>query len=226
MSGSALAGSGLAHERVLVLDFGSQYAQLIARRVRELNVYSELVRHDIPAAELKALAPKGIILSGGPASVYAAGAPRCDPEIFRLGLPVLGICYGMQLACDSLGGDVKSAAAREYGRTRCWFDRRENLLAGLPDDDDVWMSHGDQVNSVSGDFEPLARTSTCPLAAVRHRSLPVYGLQLHPEVTHTPQGPAILRNFLFRFAAAGNVAVEKFRPSTIAQLRERIAPIG
>ncbi|HVW37155.1 MAG TPA: glutamine-hydrolyzing GMP synthase [Pirellulales bacterium] len=186
----------LADEKVLVLDFGSQFAQLIARRVREQNVYCEIVRHNISAERIRELAPKGLILSGGPASVYETGAPKCDPAIFRLGIPVLGICYGMQLACEALGGKVESAPAREYGRAAVRVTSPEGLFEGVPQDIDVWMSHGDQVAEVSADFAPLAATSTCPIAAVKHVSLPVYGLQFHPEVTHTPQGGLLLANFL------------------------------
>ncbi len=183
-------------ERVLVLDFGSQYAQLIARRVREQNVYCEIVRHDITPERLLTHSPKGIILSGGPNSVYEEGAPHCDPELLRLGVPVLGICYGMQLVCDILGGKVDSTPSREYGRARCHVTSHEDLFAGIPNETDVWMSHGDQVSRVSDEFVALAHTGTCPIAAVRHDKLPVYGLQFHPEVTHTPQGGTILHNFL------------------------------
>ena len=138
--------SRVADEKVLILDFGSQYAQLIARRVREQHVYCEIVRHDITAERIRELAPRGIILSGGPASVYDNGVPKCDPEIFRLGIPVLGICYGMQLACEALGGKVDSAPAREYRpRAAARSRRTPSLFAGVPDETEVWMSHGDQV---------------------------------------------------------------------------------
>ena len=186
----------VADERVLVLDFGSQYAQLIARRVREQNVYCEIVRHNISADRVRQLAPKGLVLSGGPASVYEPGAPRCDPAIFDLGIPVLGICYGMQLACDVLGGRVQSTPAREYGRTFIRVVHDSELFANAPSQMQVWMSHGDQVSGVSAEFLPLAESRTCPIAAVRHRTRPVYGLQFHPEVTHTPLGSLILGNFL------------------------------
>ena len=210
-------------ERVLVLDFGSQYAQLIARRVREQHVYCEIVRHDITADRIRELSPKGIILSGGPSSVYEAGAPRCDPALFRLGIPVLGICYGMQLACDALGGTVGQARAREYGRAHCDVLESDLLFAGVPTRTEVWMSHGDQVDGVSADFYPLARTATCPLAAVRHRELPVFGLQFHPEVTHTPAGGTILANFLKQACGCtGSWRLEDFAASQIAALRERI----
>ncbi len=146
--------SRVADEKVLVLDFGSQYAQLIARRVRQQQVYCEIVRHDISAERVRELAPLGLILSGGPSSVYEAGAPKCDPGIFRLGLPVLGICYGMQLVCEALGGQVENTPAREYGRTRCRVIAAEGLLAGVEQETQVWMSHGDQVTEVSDDFVP------------------------------------------------------------------------
>jgi GMP synthase (glutamine-hydrolysing) len=219
----APAASPQQAERVLVLDFGSQYAQLIARRVREQHVYCEIVRHDIDAARVKSLGPKGIILSGGPASVYETGAPKCDPGIFRLGIPVLGICYGMQLACDALGGRVGQARSREYGRAGCEIIDHDVLFAGVPDQTEVWMSHGDQVDAVSADFLPLARTPTCPLAAVRHRALPVFGLQFHPEVTHTPAGAAILGNFLTRACGcSGSWRLDDFAESMIAAIRNRV----
>lgn len=214
---------GIAGEKILVLDFGSQYAQLIARRVREQNVYCEIIRHDLPAATIAAKRPSGIILSGGPASVYQDGAPTCDPEIFRLGLPVLGICYGMQLACKSLGGKVANCASREYGRASLRIGAAEGLLAGLPDEMDVWMSHGDQVNEVSDDFVSLAATPTCPIAAVQHKILPVFGLQFHPEVTHTPLGGTILHNFLYTVCGCeGRWHLADFAEHTIQRLKDQI----
>jgi GMP synthase (glutamine-hydrolysing) len=208
---------------VLVLDFGSQYAQLIARRVREQRVYCEIVRHDISAERIRELAPRGIILSGGPASVYETGAPRCDPGIFRLGIPVLGICYGMQLACDALGGRVGRAAAREYGRSECEVLEPDTLFAGVPPRTEVWMSHGDQVDGIAEEFLPLARTETCPFAAVRHRTLPIFGLQFHPEVTHTPAGGAMLGNFLTRVCGCtGTWRLDDFAASTIEDIRRRV----
>ncbi|MFM8635248.1 MAG: glutamine-hydrolyzing GMP synthase [Planctomycetia bacterium] len=210
-------------ERVLVLDFGSQYAQLIARRVREQHVYCEIVRHDVSADRIRQLAPRGIILSGGPSSVYEKGSPKCDPGIFRLGIPVLGICYGMQLACESLGGHVGQARAREYGRASCTVTSPDPLFAGVPKQTEVWMSHGDQVDTVSSDFRSLASTATCPLAAVRHASLPIYGLQFHPEVTHTPAGATILANFLkATCGCSGSWRLEDFAASTISAMKERV----
>src|SRR5260221_2860206 len=147
----ALEPARISDEKVLVFDFGSQYAQLIARRVREQSVYCEIVRHDVTAARVKELAPKGIILSGGPASVYQPGAPHCDPAIFELGIPLLGICYGMQLVCEALGGQVESAPAREYGRAHIQVLSHADLFQSVADESEVWMSHGDQVTRVSSD---------------------------------------------------------------------------
>lgn len=213
----------LADEKVLVLDFGSQYAQLIARRVRDQQVYCEIVRHTITADRIRELAPRGLILSGGPASVCAEGAPRCDPEIFELGIPILGICYGMQLACLSLGGKVENAPAREYGRAFLELVVPNELFAGVPERMQVWMSHGDQVAWVSDDFTSLAKTDICPLAAVKHRTLPIYGIQFHPEVTHTPQGALILRNFVHTVCrCTGRWKLGDFAEQTIAEIRQRV----
>jgi GMP synthase (glutamine-hydrolysing) len=210
-------------ERVLILDFGAQYGQLIARRVREQNVFCQLVRHDLPAARLAELKPRGLILSGGPSSVYEKGAPHCDPALFDLGVPVLGICYGMQLACHLLGGEVKPSPSREFGRAHCRITDADGLFGGVPEDTEVWMSHGDQVRSVSGDFVPLAATDTCPVAAVRHRTRPVFGLQFHPEVSHTPYGRQILRNFLFNVCGCqGLWQIQSFLTQTVEDLRQRV----
>jgi GMP synthase (glutamine-hydrolysing) len=210
-------------ESVLIFDFGSQYSQLIARRVRELNVFCQIVRPDLAAERVAELAPRGLIFSGGPASVYEKGAPRCDPKVFDLGIPVLGICYGMQLACSVLGGEVRPATSREFGRTHCRIQDADGIFGGVPQETVVWMSHGDQVQSVTGDFVPLAATDTCPVAAVKHRSRPVYGLQFHPEVSHTPHGSLMLRNFLYSVCGCqGLWRMQSFLTDTVAQLRERI----
>jgi GMP synthase (glutamine-hydrolysing) len=210
-------------ERILILDFGAQYAQLIARRVRELNVFCQIVRFDISAERLAELRPKGLIFSGGPSSVYEPGAPHGDPAIYDLGIPILGLCYGLQLACEALGGEVRPGQSREFGRTQLHVAEPDGLFAGVPADSIVWMSHGDQVESVSGDFLPLARTETCPFAAVRHRSRPVFGLQFHPEVSHTQYGSQILRNFLYDICGChGLWRMSSFIDRTVAELRERI----
>ncbi len=214
----------VADEKVLVLDFGSQYAQLIARRVRQQQVYCEIVRHDITAARIREIAPKGIILSGGPASVYEEGAPKCDPGIFRLDMPVLGICYGMQLACEALGGHVQSSPAREYGRAQCRvIDANNELFKGLPAKFEVWMSHGDQISQIAAGFQSLAATETCPFAAVKHTALPLYGLQFHPEVTHTPRGQEILGNFLKNICRCrGTWELGDFARQTIEAIRRQV----
>jgi GMP synthase (glutamine-hydrolysing) len=188
----------LPHDEVVpILDFGSQTAQLIARRIREEGVYSMLVAPDISVEELAALHPAGLILSGGPSSVYDDGAPTCDPKIFELGVPILGICYGMQIACRQLGCEIDRADAREFGRARLTINDASNLLAAIPQSTTVWMSHGDQVRDIHNDLVTIASTNTCPHAAVRHRDKSFFGVQFHPEVTHTPHGVELLRNFLY-----------------------------
>ncbi len=210
-------------ERILILDFGSQYSQLIARRIREQNVFTQIVRHDLPAERIKELNPKGLIFSGGPNSVYVENAPKCDPTIFALGVPVLGICYGMQLACQILGSKVDPTPTREYGRTHVKVTDADALFEGVPSETEVWMSHGDQIHSVNGEFMTLAGTNTCPVAAVKHRSRPVFGLQFHPEVTHTAHGSRILRNFLYGVCQCrGDWKISSIVEQTIEELREKI----
>ncbi len=214
----------MRHEEVIpILDFGSQYAQLIARRVREKGVYSELVRPDITPDQLRAMNPKGLILSGGPSSVYDAGAPRCDPGIFDLGVPVLGICYGMQIGVQILGGNVQPAKAREYGRAKMTIKTDDPFLHGLPAETTVWMSHGDQILDLPDDFLPLAVTPTCPYAATRHRTRPFYGVQFHPEVTHTPRGEMLFSNFLYEIChCAGTWTMGNFIEQTTRRIREQV----
>src|SRR5262245_38869977 len=164
----------MTNELVLIFDFGAQYAQLIARRVRELNVLCQIVRHDLPAARVAELKPKGIILSGSPHSVYEPGAPQLDPGILDLGVPILGLCYGQQVRCRLLGGEVVPGRAREFGRAPLRVVEADQILAGVPRETIVWMSHGDQVKAATGDFETLATTETCPVAAVKHKTKPFY----------------------------------------------------
>jgi len=210
-------------ELILILDFGSQYGHLIARRVRDLNVFCQVVRHNLPAERIAALKPAGLILSGGPASVYESAAPKCDPRLFDLGIPVLGICYGMQLTVHLLGGEVRPSGRREFGPAECRFHEAEGLFAGLKPESTVWMSHGDQVQTVHGDFLALAATDACPVAAVRHRVRPVYGLQFHPEVSHTIEGTKILHNFLFDICRCrGRWRVATIIEDTVAGLRQAI----
>lgn len=215
--------TALTSEKILVLDFGSQYAQLIARRIREQSVYALIVRHDISAERVREIAPRGLVFSGGPASVHGEDSPRCDPDLFQLSIPILGICYGMQLVCQALGGKVESGRSREYGRAQCRILQENDLLRGLPKEFQVWMSHGDQVTAIPADFEPLAGTASCQLAAVRHRTRPLYGLQFHPEVTHTPMGGQILRNFVREICGCGGSwRLEDFAEQVTAEIRERV----
>jgi len=212
-----------AHDLVAILDFGSQYAQLIARRVREQKVYCEILPCTIRPDDLAARKPKGIILSGGPASVYADNAPTCSEKILDLRVPVLGICYGMQLGCKMLGCNVTPAEGREYGRAHATVVRDGDLFAGLPETLEVWASHGDHVSLVSDEFEVLAQTPNCPNAAVRHKKRNFYGVQFHPEVVHTPRGGEVLGNFLYRICGcAGDWGMASFIDFAVQDIRERV----
>jgi GMP synthase (glutamine-hydrolysing) len=188
----------LHQEKILILDFGSQYTQLIARRVRELKVYCEIHPFLMPLEEIRRFAPEGIILSGGPRSVYEPEAPTIDPEVFHLGVPVLGICYGIQLLNHLLGGKVEPATSREYGRKTFTITNFDDLLQGLSPTETVWMSHGDRVERLAPGFEVMGFSDTCPAGAIRDVSRRLYGVQFHPEVHHTPNGKVVLSNFLFR----------------------------
>ena len=181
---------------ILVINFGAQYAHLIARRIRELGVYSEILPHDASLEKIKSLNPEGIILSGGPASVYEKNAPKIDKKIFDLGIPVLGICYGLQLIGKHYG-KVLPGKLKEYGKRFIFLKSRGELLQGLNSKEQVWMSHGDLVSSLPKDFEILAITETCPIAAMENTERNIYGLQFHPEVSHTLKGMQILENFVF-----------------------------
>ena len=185
------------HSKILILDFGSQYTQVIARRIRECQVYSEIIRFDTPAAEIAASKPNGLILSGGPASVYDKGAPQIDPKIFSLGVPVLGICYGLMLMANHLGGRVVFSGRREYGAGVLHIKNGSELLGGLGEQLDVWNSHGDEVTALPKGFRVAGTTEGCDFAAVEDPQRKLYGLQFHPEVAHTPRGREILQNFLF-----------------------------
>jgi GMP synthase (glutamine-hydrolysing) len=182
---------------VLVVDLGAQYAQLIARRVREAHVYSEIVPHDLTAAEIAARRPAGLILSGGPASVYEQGAPQIDPGVFDLGVPVLGICYGHQLMAQTLGGEVAATGQREYGATDLSVMQPGLLLQDLPAEDIVWMSHGDAVTRAPDGFRVTAHTSQIPVATMEDPERGLFAVQFHPEVSHTPRGTAVLKRFLY-----------------------------
>ena len=194
----------MANGPVLVVDFGAQYAQLIARRVREAGVYSELVPHSMPVDEILAKDPKAIILSGGPASVFEPGAPTIDTKVFESGVPVLGICYGFQVMAYELGGKVDKAALGEYGKTSATIDDAEGILADSPAEQTTWMSHGVAVEQAPAGFEVLAHTEGAPVAAMADESRKLYGVQWHPEVKHSPLGQKLIENFLHRCAALPN----------------------
>jgi GMP synthase (glutamine-hydrolysing) len=187
---------------VLVLDCGGQYAQLIARRVREARVYSELVPHSITAAEARERQPRALVLSGGPASVYAAGAPKVDPELFALGVPTLGICYGMQLMAQELGGSVERTGVSEFGKTDVRVDGESALFTGLPEEQTGWMSHRDSVAAPPAGAHVTAGSPAAPIAAFEDPERRLYGVQFHPEVVHTPHGQEVLKNFLYGVADA------------------------
>jgi GMP synthase (glutamine-hydrolysing) len=187
----------MAFDNVLVVDFGAQYAQLIARRVREAHVYSEIVPRTMPLAEMLARQPAGIILSGGPASVHVPGAPSIDPAIYDSGVPVLGICYGAQLVAQQLGGEVARTGVAEYGRTALEVTASSGLFAGLPSEQDVWMSHADSIVRAPEGFRVTARTGAVPIAALEDVDRAVYAVQFHPEVAHTARGQEVLKHFLY-----------------------------
>ena len=214
---------------IAVLDFGGQYCHLIARRIRELHVFSEIVPGDVDAEELKALeghmALRGLVLSGGPASVYEPSAPRLDKRILDLGLPMLGICYGHQLLAHLLGGEVRPGEAAEYGIAMARIIRPVGVLEGLGPVERVWMSHKDQVVSLPSGFEVLAETDSCPIAAFRDPSGLIYGLQWHPEVVHTQNGMKMLENFVFKICGCrANWRMEDFIPRAIEEIRQAVGP--
>ena len=213
-------------QKVLILDFGAQYSQLIARRVREQNVYCEVKPFSITAQQVREFAPIGIILSGGPQSVYAAGSPQVDPDLFTLGVPVLGICYGCQLLAHTLGGEVTAAqddTAREYGKTRTVFDTSCRLFAGLREQSVTWMSHGDYMARVPAGFTLCAHSDACPTVGICDEARGFYGVQFHPEVNHTEQGTEMLRNFLYAICGAtGDWTMADYRQTAIRSIRETV----
>ncbi|MFN2582623.1 MAG: glutamine-hydrolyzing GMP synthase [Candidatus Dormibacteria bacterium] len=219
---TAASEPAVAQDTVLVLDFGSQYSQLIARRVREAKVYCELVPGTIDADEVQRRNPRGLIFSGGPASVYEPGAPHPDPRVYRLGVPILGICYGMQLLAHDLGGDVAPATRREYGHASLTVDQDAGLFRGLPRDLDVWMSHGDVIERLPDGFEPIAHSLNSPCAAFTDGNSR-FGIQFHPEVMHTPLGREVLRNFLLNVCGCrGTWVPESFIDMAVADVRSRV----
>ena len=208
---------------VIVLDFGAQYNQLIARRIREAEVFCEVLPGDTPAIRIRERAPKAVVLSGGPSSVFEPGAPTMDPDIFKLDVPVLGICYGMQLMAKLLDGRVEPARGREYGRTEMVRKEESPLLEGISERSTVWMSHGDHVTAPPPGFHVLAETSNTPIAAMGNPEKNLWAVQYHPEVHHTPEGMEIFRNFLYRIAGlAPDWKPDNFRVSAVEQVRREV----
>ncbi|MCI5927760.1 MAG: glutamine-hydrolyzing GMP synthase [Pseudoflavonifractor capillosus] len=216
----------MSHQLVVVLDFGGQYNQLIARRVRECGVYCEVKPYTTPLEQIKAMAPIGIIFTGGPNSVYDEKAPHVDPEIFNLGIPVLGICYGCQLMAHTLGGQVTAAqddSAREYGKTETYYNTDCKIFKGLPAQGISWMSHGDYMAKVPQGFDLVAHSDACPNVAIADESRGFYGVQYHPEVNHTENGVAMIRNFLYEVCgAAGDWTMGDYKNTAIREIREKV----
>ncbi|MBE5789658.1 MAG: glutamine-hydrolyzing GMP synthase [Clostridiales bacterium] len=214
-------------EMILILDFGGQYTQLIARRVRECHVYSEVIPWHTPLPEILARQPRGIILSGGPSGVHDEGAPRIDPAIYEAGIPILGICYGMQLTALLLGGRVERAREREYGRITVRMKDRDGLLEGLTESSVCWMSHTWQVTECPSGFHAVAETEHCPVAAMENREKRVYGVQFHPEVTHTAEGKILLLNFLFKICrCSGDWNMKAYAETAVRQIQDAVGPGG
>ncbi len=210
-------------QMILILDFGSQYSELIARRIRETQVYSEVLSYRTTAEQLRQLNPKGIILSGGPSSVYDAGAPLSDPEIWNLGIPILGVCYGMQLMVQQLGGKVTRAQRGEYGKASLLIDDPTDLLTNVEDASTMWMSHGDSCEALPEGFEILAHTENTPCAAIAHHQKKLYGVQFHPEVVHSVGGLALIRNFVYHICECQPTwTTATFVEESIREIRARV----
>jgi GMP synthase (glutamine-hydrolysing) len=208
---------------IVIVDFGSQYSELIARRIREINVYSLVVPHDSSLDRIKSLKPKGIILSGGPSSVFEEGAPKCDPQIFDLGIPVLGICYGMQYMALTLGGEVIRGDKQEYGKANLYIDDNFDLFEGLWLEMAIWMSHGDSVIRMPEGFQRLGHTENTQIAAMAHKQHNLYGVQFHPEVVHTPRGKELIQNFVIHICKSPqDWTAASFIDDAIEQVKDQV----
>jgi len=210
-------------QTVLILDFGSQYTQLIARRVRENKVFSRILPYNTPASEIADMNPKGLIFSGGPASVSKGKSPYPDKNIFKLKIPILGICYGMQVVAEMMGGKVKHISSREYGKTEVFIDDNRYLFSHLPGNLTCWASHGDYVHKVPSGFSVSAHTANVPIAAISNKTKKIYGVQFHPEVSHTERGSRILSNFLFKICGClGRWSMESFVREAVNSVKSTI----
>ena len=214
----------MSHQNVLILDFGGQYNQLIARRVRDLGVYCEIIPFRTATVEkIRSYSPIGLIFTGGPNSVYAENAPKIDPAIFSMGIPVLGLCYGCQLIAHTLGGKVETAPSREFGKTATHFDTTSPLFQSLPAEAVTWMSHVDYVGALPEGFVSIAHTDHCPVAAMQNLEKKVFGFQYHPEVEHTENGSGMLRNFLYNVCGAvGDWSMKDYCNTAIEQVRQKV----
>jgi GMP synthase (glutamine-hydrolysing) len=213
----------LNRQMLVILDFGSQYSELIARRIRETEVYSEVLSYRTSVEQLRQLNPQGIILSGGPNSVYADYAPHCDPAIWEMGIPILGVCYGMQLMVQQLGGRVEAADRGEYGKASLYIDDPTDLLTNVEDGSTMWMSHGDSVTALPPGFEILAHTHNTPNAAIADHTRRLYGVQFHPEVVHSDGGQALIRNFVYHICNCQPTwTTEAFVEESIREVRAKV----
>ncbi|MFH1939936.1 MAG: glutamine-hydrolyzing GMP synthase, partial [bacterium] len=210
-------------EWIAILDFGSQYTQLIARRIREAKVYSEILPYSVNLERIRKEPPKGIILSGGPASVYEEQAPVCNKKIFELGIPILGICYGAQLIAQFSGGKVVKTSQAEYGRINVVLDNREDIFYGIPANTTCWMSHQDLIENIPPNFEVIAQSENTKVAAMVNREKKIYGIQFHPEVTHTPLGKEIFKNFLYKICQ-GKLSwnLQSFIQQSVKEIKEKV----
>ena len=215
--------SNATNETVIVLDFGGQYNQLIARRVRECNVYCEILPYTVDIQKIKDINPKGIIFTGGPNSVYDESSPHYTPEIFELGIPILGICYGCQLMAYTLGGTVSPAEMREYGKTMTEYNTESLLFEGLSEKNISWMSHTDYISELPEGFVSVAHTESCPAGAIENKERKLYGIQFHPEVNHTVDGVKMLHNFLYKVCGfTGDWTMENYAQTAIKAIREKV----
>ncbi len=213
----------MEQEKIIVIDFGGQYNQLVARRVRECNVYCEIYSYRTPIEEIKAMEPKGIILTGGPNSCYEEGAATCSPELFELGVPVLGLCYGAQLMMQVLGGNVTKAPVREYGKIEVTVDKTSRLFGDVSEKTVCWMSHNDYIETMAPGFRSVAHSDNCPVAAAEYADKKLYAIQFHPEVLHTQEGTKMIRNFVYEVCGcSGTWKMDAFVETTIEEIREKV----
>ena len=215
--------SQIERQMIAIVDFGSQYSELIARRIRETEVYSEVISYRTSAEQLRQIKPKGIILSGGPNSVYDFGAPHCDPEIWQLGIPVLGVCYGMQVMVQQLGGEVEKTKLAEYGKASLYIDDPTDLLTNVENGSTMWMSHADSCTKLPEGFKVLAHTENTPCAAIAHHQKKLFGVQFHPEVVHSEGGIALIRNFVYHICGCEPTwTTEAFVEESIREIRAKV----